>query len=452
MKSKPWSLFWGILAFLPLLCRGALPLLLLTLNLSAEDEPGGDTTSGTKSELEMQLEEMKQRLELLTARRDAVRLYIPEIPERSGSVKAEGDIAVESQIIAYEALEKIACALAQRLPRGEIVVYDPSDLASMSQLKAFEVQLDRIDEAYGAVPKELQELSSDAVKRRQQIIDYLRESTKEGAVAAAPLISGALGVFGLFRDDTTVASKTFTASEEAFVAELAAAGRSGPCAGNKPTIRYSASTPLGVLNAASPMVKRLDELSETHRLRGKTLEYLQVARDQRSKLRTLMGELEKLVKSGAPQNEIDAKNKEIKDVQDAIGDNPSQFQLPKELAILERDILTVKIARALHSLVEDQILASKDAAGLTLLARLLRAEKLREWINGGHVLQVKIVAAGGSVKTASNFFRTKIEHSGGAVVSFLLYNDKGDIEDSDTLRLRADHRSFKNSQWGETPQ
>ncbi len=462
--------------------KGVLVLLLLLAPclLAADepaDEPAAEPADPRLTALQAELDLLNKRLELLKARRELIGLHVPDLPtERQGSVKAEGDAPVESQIIAYEALEKIACQIAQRLPAGDLVIHNESELSAITELQAFGRQLDQVETAFGGLPPELLNLSDDPQNRGRQIQEFLDAQFTESVTSLFPgvAISTALEVFSLFRTNVAVTSKALTLAQEALIAELAAATRARP-AGSRTcdsqdgtrVIHNTAAFPLGLLETDSPFERRMAQLALTSRDVDRMIRFLEAARAARAQriaaisrldqeITALEKEIEELETAGASGQQIAVlvqraadKRKEKQELERTA----SKGQLQAENRLLEREVVQARTAKELYAGVLDVLMAKEKASGLNLMARLIRAERLKQLLEGGaHTLQLKVVAAGGSVKTAQNFFRSSIWHSGGAVVTFLVYDKDGTISESDNLRYRPGYRNFKDSAWAGQPQ
>jgi hypothetical protein len=123
---------------------------------------------------------------------------------------------------------------------------------------------------------------------------------------------------------------------------------------------------------------------------------------------------------------------------------------PGKLSEFEKANATEKIERlkAINSQY-DQIAASlaavDPASGLTSLSLLLRAEALAEKVRTGSVLYFKVNASGGNNRTSRNIFTgTKISHSGGTVVSYILFEADGSIRRSGTKHQYTPYRKAEN--------
>jgi hypothetical protein len=100
-------------------------------------------------------------------------------------------------------------------------------------------------------------------------------------------------------------------------------------------------------------------------------------------------------------------------------------------------------ADTLFQTFRDGLLKVDEASGTSELARLLRAEILEASLQeqDSYLLYMKIVKAGGSNQVTRNLFRgSKLSHSGGVIVTYLLFRSDGAIAASDTLH---DYSGFK---------
>jgi hypothetical protein len=99
-------------------------------------------------------------------------------------------------------------------------------------------------------------------------------------------------------------------------------------------------------------------------------------------------------------------------------------------------VLSMKALNTQFDKLIENLSAVDDETGLSAVTALVRAEKLRARLNNpdAYVLYVKVQAAGGNNKVTRNLFKgTKLFHSGGSIVSYVLFDHTGAVRTSKTL-------------------
>jgi hypothetical protein len=131
-----------------------------------------------------------------------------------------------------------------------------------------------------------------------------------------------------------------------------------------------------------------------------------------------------------------------------LNDTKNKLSAGKEKAtakckgIYDADIDTVNVAvtqataaQAAIGQVITALTAADSQSGVTLIQTLSSAELLATGFKSASVLQVKPIAAGGNVQTATNIFRTKLSFSGGVVLSYMLFDPTGAVAHAGTVPL-----------------
>lgn len=65
--------------------------------------------------------------------------------------------------------------------------------------------------------------------------------------------------------------------------------------------------------------------------------------------------------------------------------------------------------------------------GVSTLGTLIRGETLEALMKDGSILYLKVLKAGGSNRVTRSLWSTKLTHSGGAIVNFVLFNSDGSV-------------------------
>jgi hypothetical protein len=98
----------------------------------------------------------------------------------------------------------------------------------------------------------------------------------------------------------------------------------------------------------------------------------------------------------------------------------------------------------------DQFVKVDEAKGINMLALFIRAEEIDQIMNDNesYWLEIKSVSAGGNNRTRKNliwfFAGARLDHSGGAIIEYTLYNKEGAVVDSDKCAFYEGYITPKN--------
>jgi hypothetical protein len=322
--------------------------------------------------------------------RDA--LPTPETKALEGTTTIDDKVLIESYMLSYEALGGIAGSIkagvsaANPAPRT-IFIFSEKDVASLRELRAFLSQIELIGRAF------------ENAKPPQVHKTVLASVIGVGAVAVTA-VKTLIDLIALFRTDTEIKGVETTLDDVALVAMVA--------------------HQLEGIEVFDPQIMPLGITSSSF------------------SSSTVVQELE-----GLYSKRQDAQ----KAVADAIAVLDTTIPDPearKAQAAALMEPLTK--AEAFFQTFHDALLKVDETSGTSELARLLWVEELAAKLRGRdcYVLYLKIVKAGGSNRVTRNLFTgSKLSHSGGAIVTYLLFRADGSIAASETLHEYSGYRLFK---------
>lgn len=208
------------------------------------------------------LEEERKQAE---ARQKLVSATFPssDVKPLEGAVKVDGDHPVESQVLAYHALnrlaQKIADIVAGKKP-SRVLIHSDADINSLMSFQSFVEQMSLIRAELTGV----NETATSALEDAKLTLSGAPMPAAEGALALgfAPLVVGAalrsaIDLLSLFRVDVSLKSKDLTINDLALVAAV-----SGHLVEKKIPVFNPSLMPPNLFAKASQVCAGLQELDE----------------------------------------------------------------------------------------------------------------------------------------------------------------------------------------------
>lgn len=311
------------------------------------------------------------------AEKDVLTAQLPQssVTALEGKVAIDDKLTIEVEILAHAAMCRIAGQIARdiatKATAGEtVVIYSERDLGLLSRLRAAGFEIDNLVARYKAL-------------LRDEVSLVLPELFLP--VAAGAVLKSVIDVLALFRTDTEIKGKSLTFDEAALVAEITRQLPGNP----PPRIIYPALHLPGRLapDGGSDLLKRLRELS------------------------SLRSEAEQKIRDYESKSDDDKKK-------DPFG--------PK--------VAPLKALHTEYDKLAATLMATDEKTGHSGLTLLLKAEVLSTEVSNGRILFLKALAGGGMNMTTRNLFTgSKVYHSGGAIIAYILFDNKGAITLSRTL-------------------
>ena len=348
--------------------------------------------------------EEELRRDIAQAKADAAKARLGSI-DTTDLPKGKGEASslnVEGTILAYRAVDAIAQRIATitKTALGNsgrpVVIYHEQQLNAVMQYRTFQRQADL-----------LQSHTLLAIGGEKGKVKLPKLLSDEMTCVAPPApktlsldpINAALQVASLFKVDLKVEGRDVTVDE--FALATAVLQKLGAEPGAVTSVAYPASYLPGVFApgsgslAKSRIVASVDELAQAQGTLDSLLTLIEARRATLARL-------------------LEAK------------------PTPACKSAYEADLQTLLFleskAKALHGSAERMqglALAIDEKRGVSGLQQLLISEALSSQFERAFVLQLKPVAAGGATLTKTNLFRTRFLFSGGAIVSYLLFDGAG---------------------------
>ena len=282
-----------------------------------------------------------------------------------GTIKAES-VVIEAQIQTYEALKDVAAQIRKDLEKeGDLVVYYDKDVNLLAHYAAVKCHVEYLKEAYVKL-------------LTQQPTPPPPVAVTAGTIAAAippillPMAADAvmrsvLDVVALFRTDVNLKGEKVDIIDEALIAAIASDA--------PPRIHFPLLMP-GTFDDVS----KSEIMKEFNAVIGyrRQAEQLEIAYNAQSE---------------------EEKKKD-----------PFRAKLPFLKALNDRSDKLI-----------DSFVTTTGTDGLNGLARLLRAEELRQKLANKKLLFLKVLASGGNTRTERKLWSTKFKANGGCVVAYIVF-------------------------------
>ncbi len=394
-----------------------------TSDKSVLEKPSPEKSASEKPDPELdrlkrEAEISKQRAEIAANKAKQVQSQLPsQVKAPEGTTNVVGDHPIESQILAYDALNKLAESIAGRVASrnpAAVVIYSEAEINALVALQAFAAQLDLIATQLTA---EIDNAKT-AIANAKAAVKPAHTAKLAAALELAPMVVGgalrsAADLLSIFRADVTLRYKDLTIGDIPLVAAVAGhlASRQQPV-----TVYHPALVPPGLSSADSAISGKLRELAGS---RGEI-------EDQQQELARLDGTLKAQIEAltseiAASDAAVPAKDTSLKE----------KSRDGKQTALEELTAVVTRLAAATASFdaFEATLFKADESSGTSVMARLLRAEKLRSVGANAHWLLVRIAVAGGGYKTKRWLWwpTTKVLYSGGAIAEFVLFDASGRI-------------------------
>ncbi len=340
---------------------------------------------------------------------------VQEIQPLEGKTSADDKMTFEPERLSYKASGQIALWIAERIRRGVagkvVVIAGDRLLADLANLSSNEVQLEMLAADFKAAATLVAPRGAAAKSATSFVLPVA-----PAVAAVAPAITSALGLVGLFREDVEFKGTATNVAPLAFEVALAAAVK-----------QYGAK---------KVFVPDLTVVSTQSGQRSLTAQWKEV-RDAREAAWRAAGPLI-----------ADLAKKE------ADLDEASQTGNAGQITILSNAVFLLR--RTLEPVTEilggaDRRLSELQAqwnsvdeiTGVTMLARLLRAEALKAFTPT--YVHAAVVSSGGHNRVSRNLFRMLLfgdglSSMGGVVVRWALFENDGGVTDGGIRTARVGAR------------
>lgn len=338
-----------------------------------------------------------------------------------GKTSIEGQMLFEPTRLGYESANRLADRIAEQVQKAvqgrEVVVAGSDLLSDLANLNAVIVVLEGLERDYerlamiaqGFAAGRASNLASRSGKVGSRTAaredDDEEEIRPQGVVATVVAgVQAALGLVSLFREDVEFHGTETTLDSQAF--DLALAAR------------------LQEKGAQKVLIPDFAVFSPVQGERGSLLATLESVQEAKKETWKVLGPvISELVRFEA---ELD---RAVAEKNQALVD-----KLSSELSVLRRSVdpLTEPLSRLDQQLNDLQVRWNQPegSTGLTLLARLLRAEAIRNL--GPLFLHAKVVFSGGHLRTSRSLLRMLftgdgLTAMGGAIARWALLGENGAV-------------------------
>lgn len=371
-----------------------------------------------------------------------------DVKPLDGVTKTEGDHPVESQFLAYRAVQAIAQKIADDpsmpVANHTVVIYCESELNSLLSYQSFRQQLELLQTQM----TQERDRAQTQLKTAQETIDDTARAFRDALPIVAPLLAtsavkSAVDLLSLFRTDVDIRSKDIPIADQALIAPLAAA-----LAAKRVKVFHPSVLPPKFLDPASDLLKALEDLAG---LRNDLQDKIDDAAAKQALLKrqsdTLAQEI--AVASGLKKTAADLAVEASTDKQAALKKEQAENAVVLQdmetfTGIQSKDADDRKVAKDSMAEKLDGLVTRLNAVNASYatlqaalvkgddtspLVKLIRAEKLKAAMGtGGFTLQIKMAASGGGVQVKRNLLYSKVSYSGGAIATWMLFNPDGSVK------------------------
>lgn len=345
-------------------------------------------------EIDKQIQLLGKRKDLVEAEKNLVNSYLPapKATPLSGDASLNDEATLESELLAYQSMSEIAREIGSKV-RGRakfVVIYNPADGRAIQLYSTVKSQLTQLEQGYKDYLKQPAGTGAEAVPVTALMMPQ----------AATAVLGSVADVIAMFRTNVDIKGKSFTFEEVALVSQLIP-----ELSGADRRVIY-------------PTLYSPDMMSEVP-----------------SDIPEILTLLSNVFKQKAAADDIIARYDALKD-DAAKAQHPYHGRIPTLRSLNEA---FAKYAADLGKL--------DDTTGTSPMAVLIKAEKLNKILvhPDAAMLYVKVLRAGGNNRITKNLFKgTKITHSGGTVVSYILFDNTGGAVLANTLYNYDGYKRFKS--------
>jgi hypothetical protein len=349
-------------------------------------------------EIDKQIKLAGKKKELIEAEKQlfSSSLPTPHSTPLAGNATLSDDATLESELLAYQSMTAIAREIGSKVkPKAKfVVIYNPNDGRAIQLYATVKSQLTQLEQGYKDYLKPPKPSTGPGTNGESALVTAAMMPQ-----AATSVLGSIADVLAMFHTDVDIKGKSFTFDEVALVSQLVP-----ELSGEGRRVIY-------------PVLYAPDMLSE-------------VTTD----IPEILTLFSNVFKQKAQADDIIA----AYDAKDEAGkkQDPYRARIP-----------TLKALGAAFDKYAADLSKLDDQSGTSPMASLIRAERLNKVLvqPDAAMLYVKILRAGGNNRVTKNLFKgTKISHSGGTVVSYMLFDNTGTAVLANTLYNYDGYKRFKS--------
>jgi hypothetical protein len=361
-------------------------------------------------------------------------LGIAESAGHKGTVSVNDNAPIESLVLAYQAVGKIAdsiCASVAARSTGPILIHNPADFVALGEFRAFEQQAEFFERLLSQLTDAVRKLGAETVFGGREA-NLIAETAAVVIGAIGSAINSGLQILSLFRADNEIKNFKIEIEIEEQVLAMTVAGRLA--AKNLPVFN-SALVPIEP-PAKSAAVDRL------MRLKAQCLRLSEALNDK-------SGKAEPRAEKDKATHEPDAEGRTYDQglpigLAEASGEVIKQSSSEAELRAGVAE--AIKNCEAfLNGLVK-----LDEKTGTSKLSQVLLGENVHALLHQrACVLWLKPVAAGGSAHAKTSTFNSALSYSGGAIASYAIFDHQGRLIEADTVPMFGGKVNIENLPWAD---
>jgi hypothetical protein len=291
----------------------------------------------------------------------------------------DANVVFEAHVLAYRMLRRVAGRIADhvhgKLPEDRaLLIHTDTDMTALTAFRTFVAQVSELGSAYDAL----------APKEQPPNAQFLFAAV--GVVAATATIKTVVDLVALLRTERNISGVAVTIEDMALISEVG-----GALARNDRKVFVTQLYPLPVDGGA--IERRLDGLRRQAVAAAERVDALESPTEKTTSRERLQ--------------QLDVIRKGYENLFTNLPSSAPAFPLA---------------------------IGVPDPGGnaVTTLVRGAGVDALLSREPGSSVLYLKVLKAGGSNETKRNLVRSKLEHSGGVVVNYILFDEDGSILSSST--------------------
>lgn len=358
-----------------------------------------------RAELELDLLDLERKIAEKRKEIFASKIFDPDVATLEGKTTLDTKADLESRVLSYKAIGEIASEIALEVGRvgsEKVMVYSESHLEMVAFYRSFVIQLKLLRDEYESALKvedevitkikgraregglEVREFDHLAAIEREELKRLTSMAAKTVISTVAPIaMKSFMDIASLFKSDTDITFSKFDLVADALLAEVASYLKKDGV-----EVIY----PPAIVNAPEIIITTLFDLNLLKERAKERLAHL------------------------------------------SVEDGPDP--LKERITVLSTH----------HDNLIEALKKTPDGGSESVLEKLIKAESIALYLEKGEtdLLALKPVYAGGNNRVKRRLFSSKITHSGGAIITFILSSPNGGIKSSKTFYNYTGYRSFKN--------
>lgn len=398
-----------------------------------EDSPTLKAEKERTALLEEQAKQAKARKEIRDASKSGIEVTPPE-----GKTEVDENVKIEATILAHKAMSDIANEIVTQIRKSgakKVVVNREADLNTILLHRVFRSKITEYKKRYDEL---LKQPITTPLFASSQVSGALSMVSLTGVTTLAQEV---IGLVSLFRTDVNVKGVGISPNVSALVAEIANRAKVSPSFDLFYPEVYPPESYLGDFKASTTLQELESLLSKREEGKDWAAKYQLALGSIERQLSNAQAVADKAKLTALGANSTQADKDAFDKAEKAFTDLQNTLQKEKlPLEAIQRRLTGVQgeVDAFLGELTK-----ADEAKGTSLLFSLIKSEGLVKLATCSdcrdtYVLSLKVESAGGSNVTKRNLFTLlftgdRLTHTGGSIVSYLLFDREGRVAQSGTL-------------------